>query len=258
MKHVCTFLILLMAGLPAVASASSAALMVKAGRESVNALEATLTLPPGMGVDQLYDGNSALLIWVKRPAYDEASRTISFSGIAPGGFSGEKMILSFSGSFEAEDLSSISFSGVAAFKNDGSGGSAPVTFSVVPFEVARDELPPVPFVLTISSSPAIFEGRRFVSFAAQDKGTGIERYEYATTWLLPPGERDWKPGDSPIPLSRSMLFQNISVRALDRAGNAAEASTAGPYRYPSIGIIITACALLLLRRSLRSRSSPSY
>lgn len=128
--------------------------------------------------------------------------------------------------------------------------------SLIPSEVIKDTTPPEPFKPAISSSPDIFGGKYFISFVAQDKGTGIKRYEYASTWFFRPGAGKWLETQSPMVLSRRMLFQEVYIRAVDKSGNYRVMSTAGPYHYASlsVGIIILLCVLLLLRRFVRLHS----
>ena len=146
---------------------------------------------------------------------------------------------------------------MSALKNDGAGTAVSVKFRLKPSEIAEDSVSPEPFIPIVSSSPDIFEGRRFLSFATQDKGTGIERYDYASTWLLPPGDGDWREAVSPMALYQKMFFQKIYIRAIDKSGNDRTVSTVGPYHYATllISIIILACLFLYLRRGWPARFS---
>lgn len=242
--------------LPFFSQAFSTEVIVDTGNISINALEATIHMPEGVSVEKVYDGNSVILFWIKAPVYDSQSQAISFSGITPGGFSGERMVLSFSGELTVEDLSHFTFSEVRALKNDGLGESVAVRLFVQPTEIAEDRTPPEPFKPIISSSSDVFDGQRFLSFATQDKGTGIEHYEYVTTWLFFPRDSDWLETKSPIALSRTMLFKKIYIRAVDKSGNYREVFTVGPYYYATlvISIIILLCVLSFSKRFVWPRS----
>jgi len=242
---------------PILAHAFSAEVLIDTGGENINALEATIHIPQGINIEEVYSGNSAILFWIQTPTYDKQSQTISFSGITPGGFSGKEVVLSFSGEFGPEDLSNFSFSGISALKNDGEGTAVPVELALISAEIEEDQISPEPFTPIISSVPEMFDGRRFLSFATQDKGTGIRRYEYASTWLLAPNSDSWLEAESPVVLSQAMLFQKIYVRAVDGSGNTRTTSIAGPYHYASLilGIIILLCALFFSRWYMRPSSS---
>jgi hypothetical protein len=158
------------------------------------------------------------------------------------------------------NLSGVSWQEMAAYKNDGEGSPVSVTFSFSESAIASDDAPPEPFSLEIASSPELFEGKYFASFSAQDKITGVERYEYRSTWLFTPdADEEWVTVQSPLALSTKETFQKLHVRAIDHAGNFRSQSTAGPYWGITfvIGLIIIACAALFLTRSLSLRSSSS-
>lgn len=234
---------------------ASVAVEVDTGTETVNAVEGILTLPEGVSIGDIYTGNSAILIWVKKPTYLEKENTISFSGFTPGGFRGRYPLFSLS-DVALENLKSALFTNTHGYLNDGSGTEANIKLRLVPTEILEDLIPPEDFPLTIASSPDIFEGRRFLSFATQDKGTGVSHYEYAATWLLAPSEEEWQVTESPRVLTSVENFKSIYIRATDEAGNTLVVSTAGAYRHALIliGTIIIVC-LMFLRRSFYSPSS---
>ncbi len=233
------------------AAAENFKVEVDTGTETINALEGTLSLPPGAQIGPIYTGNSVILIWITPPKVLE--NTIKFAGITPGGFRGRYPIFSFDGSSNAGNYS---FESVNAIRSDGSGASVSVRLSVSPAEIKEDEAPPEPFAPVVSSSPDLFEGRHFISFVAQDKGTGVSYYEYASTWLLGPEDNQWVRIESPKALSSPEIFKRIHIRAVDYEGNSRTISTAAPYHYYLLlfGVIILLCVLLLLRRSFQLRS----
>ena len=224
---------------------------VDTGTETINALEGKLVLPEGVSVEEIYTGNSAILIWIARPTFNDEDNSIFFSGFSPGGFRGKYPVFSLG----TNNLSGATFKDIVAFRNDGEGTEVTVKLSLVLGELAEDTTPPEPFTAVISKSDDIFEGKYFVSFVAQDKGTGVAKYEYQTRWLFSPGEKGWTTAESPKVLSRSELFKRIYIRATDQKGNYREVSTPGPYRFITllIGVIIIVCILLFLRRFFPSR-----
>jgi hypothetical protein len=242
--------------LPFSLRAASTLVSVEAGRERINAVEGILVLPPNVKVGRITLGGSRVLLWVKSPEWNEADHTISFAGLSPGGFSGTAPL------FTVETLSGevVQTGGrLFGYRNDGDGTELVLEYKLSTAILQEDQEPPEPFEVTISSSPDIFDGQDFISFATQDKGSGVARYEYASSWLFPPSDDEWQRGESPLKLSTKMLFQKIYVRAIDFENNAQTASVSGSYRYATIifSIIIMLCVLLFLRRSFHSSSSSS-
>ncbi len=236
---------------PFAAHAYSAELFINTGSVGVNALEVTIHIPNGVQIGSLETGGSAILIWLKEPQVGQETNTISFSGISPGGFQGKQAVLSVTGEFQEGDLSRFNYSEVKALKADGRGTLVPATFFFEAKVVAEDLSPPEPFIPAISHSKDFFEDTFFLSFLAQDKGRGVDHYEYASTWFISPSAGAWQGVESPLLLSRLDVFKSIYIRAIDRAGNVREATLPGPYHYASLvmGIIIIICALVLTRRS---------
>jgi hypothetical protein len=241
--------------LPFFVDAATVAVEIDTGSELINAVSGTLVLPPGSSVGDIYTGSSAILIWVAQPTYNSEANTVTFAGLSPGGFKGKYPL--FSLEWQGGNIGQISFKDVNSYRNDGEGTPANVRLFLSETKIADDLVPPEPFTPVISTSPDIFEGRAFVSFVAQDKGTGIEKYEYAATWFFAPGENGkWITAESPLVLSNSERFKRIHVRAIDGQGNFRVVSTAGPYSYISLGIglIMMVCVALFITRSLRSYS----
>jgi len=253
------YILLFLSLFPANALATEFAVEVDTGRESINALEGKINVPSWLSIENIYFGDSAILIWIEEPLFDEKSKIISFSGITPGGFSGERTIFIFQGHFDQADINGFSFSGTRALKNDGSGTAVPVTFSINKTTISRDQESPDEFKINLASSPEIFEGRKFITFLTQDNGTGVSHYEYASTWLLSPSEKSWVEARSPMVLENKALFQRIHIRAVDKAFNSKVSTISGPYWYVTLvsGVIILLCVLLYIRRLFSSSASHS-
>jgi len=242
----------LLFAVPQKAQAFTIEVFVDTGKETINALEGELLLPPEVVVKDIYTGKSAILIWINEPR--EAGKTILFSGISPGGFQGKHPLFTLDLEPEDTDLSQISFQSVLALKNDGAGTASPVRLSTVRGTLEEDDAPPEPFKIFVSSSPELFDGKLFASFTAQDKGTGIEKYEYAAAWIFSPGKNSWQEVQSPAVLKKADNFKRIYIRAFDKAGNVRTISTPGPYWYATllIGLIILICVLLYAKRFFSS------
>ena len=181
------------------------------------------------------DGNSVISIWIARPAVPEGGTSIPFSGITPGGFSGNRGML-FSVLFRAKAAGSASvFLGdVEVLRNDGAGGEEPVRAHALTLSLEKqsrggyaepdDQAAPEPFFVYLGDDPELFGGRRYIVFTAVDKLSGIDHYAIAETRLpsfllrlLPPS---WEiVSEGPYALSDQRLVSAVHIKAVDRAGN---------------------------------------
>ncbi len=197
---------------PASAFAATAAVRVDTGGEEINALEATLVLPESIHVSRIETGNSTILMWITKPRQE--GREITFAGITPGGFSGVQLLLTLHGAFYPADFEKVRFQNVVALKNDGSGTRIPVAFSFDASSFQTDSEPPEDFTPRIVNDPNLFDGKYSLVFAAQDKNSGVNRYEVREGRFGP-----WREVDSPHILANQKLNRNIYVRAKDHANN---------------------------------------
>lgn len=243
--------------LPILASATSAVIEIDTRQSEINALEATVRLPKGMNIEEIQTGNSMVLFWITEPALSDDKKSISFAGLTPGGFRGKRAVFKVSGDFDEEDLSGITFTNVRALNNDGEGTRASVKLSASIAESLEDTAKPEPFGLFVGSSPDIFAGKTFVSFAAQDKISGIDYYEAAETYLLRPVEGDWTRTQSPYEVKNATLLKKVYIRATDKAGNIKVGTIWLPNRRYLAGflaIIFLVLCVILARRSHVRRS----
>lgn len=193
--------------------------------EEVNALEGSLAFPSDMfEIKEVRDGNSAVTFWVERPTASNGA--IKFSGIIPGGHVGKKSFL-FSVVARALRAGPASFNVHEAqvLLNDGKGTPTsvrvrPLTFAVSeavsePGIVAsqnEDREPPEAFVPLLSRDVNLFGGQRFLVFATQDKGSGIDHYEVRE------GRGQYTVAESPYLLQNQKADQDIFVKAVDKMG----------------------------------------
>jgi len=192
--------------------AATAVVKIDTVVEDVNALEGTLILPESMRINEIQTGNSVILFWITTP--EQVGNTITFAGITPGGFTGAYPVFTIHGIFTKEDLEQAHFKSVLALKNDGTGESVPVTMSLSFVAFKDDTELPEEFTPTIATDPNIFDGKYFLVFATQDKGSGISRYETRE------GRWGWfKEVESPYLLKYQKLNRDVYVKAIDNAGN---------------------------------------
>jgi len=207
--------------------------------QAINALEGTITYPRDLvTVSKIDNGSSVINFWLKPPAVDTPG-TISFSGVTAGGYNGKEGFV-FAITFRTKALGSgtVSPVDISAMLDDGKGTPSAVAvalsnISVVPTEAdvaaaistpiipipvsanMRDTTAPESFTAAVSASPDLFEGRFFLSFAAQDKGVGIDRYEVCEGAL----PYRCTPATSPYELKDQKLDAPILVKAYDKSGN---------------------------------------
>ena len=198
--------------LPAFAWAATAMIEVDTGVGDINALEGVLILPESMSVREIQTGNSVILMWVEKP--HQTGDTITFAGITPGGFEGAYPVFTIHGAFTKEDIEQARFGSVVALKNDGTSGQVPVAMSLSLVAFKSDAELPEEFTPTIATDPNVFDGKYFLVFATQDKGTGIDRYEVRE------GRWGWfSEAESPYLLRYQRLDRDVYVKAIDNAGN---------------------------------------
>ncbi|MCH8163049.1 MAG: hypothetical protein IIA99_03010 [Proteobacteria bacterium] len=206
---------------------------VDSENEVVNAFEGTITFPSGVVVREVRDGSSLVSFWAERPRVVN-DRSVVFSGIIPGGWNGARgELLSMIVETQSEGRDGITISDARVLLHDGLGTQTTLTtplfllsvdsgVPLFPFvDVIDDTEPPEPFTPIVAQDPSIFDGDYFVVFAAQDKGTGIDRYEIFETLseLVDEEAAAWKEAESPHRLQDQTRRSYVYVRAVDRAGN---------------------------------------
>lgn len=211
----------------------------------INAVQGKITFPANLlELKEVRDGDSIINFWIQKPSRESESE-VSFSGVIPGGFSGvlspyykgEKsgkiFSLIFTGKSAGESL--ILIKDAKILLNDGLGTEAKTSVqnSFVAIRdyisgdsriMPKDTDPPELFTPEIASDPDIFDGKRFLVFSVQDKGSGVDYYAvHETTQRKDAAQIDsgeWTPVESPYLLKDQSLKSYIYIKAVDKAGNA--------------------------------------
>ena len=209
-------------------------------KNQINAISAGIFIPPEIAFVDAVLGNSIINFWVEKPSFDESSRILTFSGIVPGGFQGEK-----------EPLLTIKI------KTAGQEGKAILTFNkektkiylhtsegvedsleleslTLPIIKGKENIivktddndSPENFKPEISRDPNVFENKWFLIFATQDKGLGVDHYEVCEK------KKKCVVAESPYLLQNQDLDEEIVVKAVDKNGN--ERVTAIPSQKPRV------------------------
>lgn len=203
--------------------------------DAVNAIAGTLNFPSNLfSIRSVSDGNSVLNFWIEKPESSSVQAgTLRFSGMTPGGFKGGEVLL-FSMIVKAEHFGSGSFSmtDVQTLRNDGKGSSVntaitPLSMdisssfgsSTAHFSLVQDNVPPEDFNPLIAHDATLFDGKYFLVFSTQDKGSGISSYAVREgRWS------HYKNAESPYLLQNQSLRKKIFVKAIDNEGNEKVAS----------------------------------
>ena len=243
---------------------------INTDEESINAIEGKITFPRDLlEVKKVNDGNSIINFWIDPVRncvsnWVEKPDEICFSGITPGGYNDSRgLIFSITFLAKKEGGGAIEFSGVKALRNDGQGTEAPLTISNFNFTVretakSTGQMPtvkedrdlPEEFAPQIAADPAIFDGKWFLVFATQDKGSGIDHYEVCE------GKRKCVTAENPYFLQNQDLDEGIVVKAIDKSGNERVAtippqkSRAWYKNYAIIAILIIAAFIYLMWKML--------
>lgn len=222
-------------------------LILNTENDFVNAMEGKILFPISLAeLKEIKEGGSIINFWVEKPKAGELG-VISFSGITPGGYRGEKGLI-FSLIFEAKKsgVGAIDFKDVKILRNDGAGTLINAKISPLKFfitknifsgeqkvgEIADTELPEN-FSIEISKNSEMFDEKWFIVFGTQDKGSGIDHYEVCEGNL-----ESCVPAESPFLLSKQTLIHKIFVKAIDKKGNVRMAEISPDLRNNLITIFI--------------------
>lgn len=232
--------------------------------ESVNAVEGNILFPNNqIEVVDIRSGNSLINFWVEHPSVVDKGR-VAFSGIVSGGVTGKVYLFSVVVKALREGDTSFDFSNIQILKNDGVGSTIKV--KSVPLKVLvvsgadggvgdiEDTIPPESFAPEVVQSNEMFDGKYFLVFATQDKGSGIDYYEVKEGFF-----GSYKKAESPYVLNNQKLDTKVYVKAVDKKGNEkiAVINPQNPvpwYRdYMILGILLVVCLLGFFIKKIRRK-----
>lgn len=222
-----------------------ASVFINTDGDEINAIEGKITFPQDLlEVRKINDGNSIINFWIEKPKSVSAGQIV-FSGVVPGGYRGDQgSILSVTFLAKKVGAGIIEFNGIKALRNDGQGTEVPLTISNFQFLISpptgdlpkgdeqipapqvaalktEDHNPPEEFTPQIAADLTIFEGKWFLVFATQDKGSGIDYYAIHESRRMKKriATNEWTEAESPYLLKDQKLKSYIYVKAIDKAGN---------------------------------------
>lgn len=202
-------------------------LVLNTEEEYINAVEISLKYSDNLELQNISDGNSIINLWLSKPKLENSQNFIFLSGLIPGGIrTSDGVVLNLTLKSLSSGQGSVQIENAKIFLNDPDTSEAKIKTANLNFEIQNnpsnasqsqklilDFLPPDEFKIYLSKDRNIFNNSWFISFNAQDKGSGINRYEIREKFLGFWG--DWKIGESPYPLSDQLLLSIMEVRAVD-------------------------------------------
>ena len=196
--------------------------------EAVNAFEGRVVFPEDLvGLKGIQEQGSIVNFWVKEP---KAGTVPAFSGLTPGGYTGEGVLFSLIFEAKAEGEGNITIENGKALLNDGEGTPAELEIFNYQFSIINqdtnsqaqritmdDTEAPEPFELKTGQDPNAFDGQPFLVFAARDKNSGVDHYEIS--FVSNGRQTVFARAESPFSLAGYSGIDEILVKAVDRAGN---------------------------------------
>ena len=180
-------------------------------KNKVNTVGAALSIPSGLELIQMSNGNSAISFWVEQPQFDAATRMLTFSGIMPNGFSGTRQLLVLTLRANTLGTSTLSFDSTLTkvYQNSPQGTLEPTTVEPLLLYVVSgitnriashaDTTSPEVFVPEVTRSPELYDGAWTLVFETQDKGSGLAQYEVSESSVraTDPNTLSWTKAESP-------------------------------------------------------------
>lgn len=231
-------------------------LVLNTEEEAINTIEASLKYSDNLDLENISDGNSIINLWISKPKLENSQNSIFLSGLIPGGIrTSEGAVLNLTFKSLSDGRADVQISDAKVFLNDPDASEAKLKTVNLNFEIQNnpsiasqgqklvlDFLPPDEFEIYLSKDKNILDNSWFISFNAQDKGSGINHYEIREKLLGLLG--DWKIGESPYPLSDQLLLSIIEVRAVDNIGRE-RMETFVPIRLYAFYITLTGFVMLI-------------
>jgi len=215
-------------------------LILNTESKEINAIEGNIVFPLDLlELKEIRDGNSIINFWVDKPQMDANINTnkggIRFSGITPSGYLGERgLILLMVFTAKKEGRAIVQITGGKTLLNDGKGTAANLTTSSLSLAVISESIsvpsritalpdtePPEIFKPEIAKDAELFNGKYFLVFATQDKGSGVAAYAIHESTRIKKliDTKSWAEAESPYVLKDQELRSYIYVKAVDKAGN---------------------------------------
>ena len=213
------------------------------GDERINAVEGSVRFSPSLSLIGVRLAGSVVPLWVTPPSETQPG-VVSFAGVLPGGYqaspaagespdpTGNLFTLVFTA--RKKDNPELSFGlDTTLYRDDGNGtrislpaekqiirigDSSPVPRTI---SLMSDTLPPEPFTPSVVSAEPFGQKGRALVFTAQDKDSGILRYELASSYWPHADQAKllWEEVQSPYFFKEGDTLSYLYIRAVDHQGN---------------------------------------
>lgn len=202
------------------------------GEDKINAISGELSYSQDiLELVSISNANSIIPLWVEAPS-TKNSGLVSFSGVVPGGFSGQGKIISLIFKAKTGDkdvVNLVKIKKIDILRNDGSGTIVPLKIITPNVSLVRsldlasvgDTNAPESFRPVLSQNDPLLGNQSYLIFNTTDKGSGIEKYFVieSPTKLKDKNNSLWVEATSPYLLQDQTLSSYVYVKAVDRAGN---------------------------------------
>ncbi len=215
--------------------------LLNTNKEKINAVEGVVLFPDGLlELKEVKVANSVINFWIDPIRNCVSNRIkkldeICFAGITPGGYVGGNGLL-FSLIFLPKQTGDnvLKLMKATVLLNNELGEVAPLLTSNLYFSIlnqssnvpatsslkSEDINAPESFVPQIANDSNIFNGKYFIVFATQDKGSDVNHFEVQESRLgIFSFLSRWYRAESPYVLQDQELKSHIFVKAVDNAGN---------------------------------------
>jgi len=144
----------------------------------------------------------------------------------------------------------LSFDSARAYLNDTEGQETSVTTKPLALVVDKllgvalplpdDTEPPLAFTPILERDLLLYDGQYVVIFNTKDKKSGMDHYE------IQEGDSPWEIVESPYLLKDQKISGDITIKAVDRAGNAQYAHISAPHEYVRFEIVVAVGFLIIV------------
>jgi hypothetical protein len=234
-------------------------------KDSLNAVEGSISIPKDLMVEGVNTGGSALSLWPVEPRFVPGSSKVEFAGGVPAGIAPGRDVVLFTitAKASAPGTYAVAPASVRGFRDDGQGTAFSIGGSAAKISVGmqassepqaqEDTMPPQFISVEVGQDPALFGGRRYVAFFATDDNSGVSYYEVKEGLL-----GRYTRADRYYVLSDQGGGSAVWVRAVDAAGNSTVKKIPSPrsalaFAYLGGGILIVLAGIAWMRYVRRKR-----
>lgn len=206
-------------------------LIVDTENKKINALEGEVAFDSdSLEFVRVNDGNSFVSFWIDSPSVVENGK-IFFSGMTPGGIDKiDARVFSIVFKAKTSGVTDLNLDNFIVLENSENGNILDISYEDISIGIkkndgvntfedleVKDTVAPEDFSVILSRDQNIFDGKWFIAFGTQDKGSGISHFEICEN-----GKLSCERGESPYLLKNQQQSHKIVVIAYDNAGNTTE------------------------------------